>query len=39
MILSSEHAHAFDLDMTVDDDIRKNYNYMEELNDIFKYSI
>ena len=26
VFLSFEHAHAFDLDMTVDDDIRKNYN-------------
>ena len=26
IILSFEHAHAFDLDMTVDDEIRKNYN-------------
>ncbi len=25
-LLVSTHAHAFDLDMTVDDDIRKNYN-------------
>ena len=26
IFFSLEHAHAFDLDMTVDDDIRKNYN-------------
>ncbi len=26
LICLASHAHAFDLDMTVDDDIRKNYN-------------
>ena len=33
MFLSFEHAHAFDLDMTVDDDIRKNYNSSKLIKD------
>ena len=33
VFLSFEHAHAFDLDMTVDDDIRKNYNSQKLVKD------
>ncbi|MBR6127502.1 hypothetical protein IKQ21_07455 [bacterium] len=33
IIFTSEHALAFDLDMTVDDDIRKNYNSSKLIND------
>lgn len=33
MFFSLEHAQAFDLDMTVDDDIRKNYNSSKLIKD------
>lgn len=33
IIFSFEHAQAFDLDMTVDDDIRKNYNSSKLIKD------
>lgn len=32
-ILCTGHVHAFDLDMTVEDDIRKNYNSSKLVND------
>lgn len=32
-LLICRHAHAFDLDMTVDDDIRKNYNSSQLVKD------
>lgn len=37
LIYCSLHAHAFDLDMTVDDDIRKNYNSSKLINDTNTY--
>lgn len=33
LILCAKHVFAFDLDMTVDDDIRKNYNSSQLVND------
>ena len=33
LICCSEHVPAFDLDMTVDDDIRKNYNSSKLIKD------
>ena len=33
LILCTTHVHAFDLDMTVEDDIRKNYNSSQLVKD------
>jgi len=33
LIFCTNHVHAFDLDMTVEDDIRKNYNSSQLVND------
>lgn len=35
IILCAEHAFCFDLDMTVEDDIRKNYNSSKLVNDAY----